>query len=532
MSSRLRIDAVVLAVVCGFLFFFGLGIFGLVGADEPRYAQVAREMLARHDWITPVLGGKPWLEKPVLYYWQAMVSYSLFGVSDWAARIPSAVDATLMVLAAYLFLSRLRPGSQLDGALMIASCAASIGFARAAATDMPLAATFTIAMLAWYGWRETGSRAYLASFYAFLGLATLAKGPVGVLLAAVIVLIFAFMVRDWRFLRGMLWVPGILLFLAITLPWYVAVQIRNPEFFRLFILEHNLARFGTDLYRHVQPFWYFLPVTILGLIPWTGLSLAALTKGVLVVWRERKHGFRPEDEFNVFLALWLLFPILFFSASQSKLPGYILPALPAGALLLAEFVRRHLESDERLPPWLAACHALIAAGILVPSVLVGQILVGDHLQWSRNGPLLAVLWLLFATGITLLLTRPRGLRFLHFITLVPVIIAVSALLRIGGPVADMKISQRPVSQALSQLDVGSLPVAVIGVPREKEYGLAFYRNQAISRYERGETPAVEHVLVAPENSQTEIARYIGDRHAAYLGNFPYQHLEFYRVSAK
>src|SRR6185295_12283836 len=137
-----------------FLFFFGLAYFGLLGADEPRYAQVAREMLARHDWITPTLGGKPWLEKPALYYWQAMLAYSAFGVSDWAARLPSAIDATLMVIAAYLFLRRFRPRMRLDGALMTASAAGVIGFARAASMDMGLAACFTIAMLAWYAWHE------------------------------------------------------------------------------------------------------------------------------------------------------------------------------------------------------------------------------------------------------------------------------------------------------------------------------------------------------------------------------------------
>ena len=97
-------DLLLLAGFCAYLFYFGLGYFGLIGADEPRYAQVAREMLARHDWIMPILGGTPWLEKPVLYYWQAMLAYSVFGVSDWASRLPSAIDATLMVVAVYFFL--------------------------------------------------------------------------------------------------------------------------------------------------------------------------------------------------------------------------------------------------------------------------------------------------------------------------------------------------------------------------------------------------------------------------------------------
>ena len=155
-----------LAGFCLFLFFYGLGSFGLVGADEPRYAQVAREMLARQDWITPTLGGKVWLEKPAFYYWQAEIAYAVFGVRDWVARIPSALDASLMVLAVYWFLRRLRGAVALDGALMVASAAGVVGFAHAAATDMPLTAMFTIALLAWYGWWETGRKTLLASFYA------------------------------------------------------------------------------------------------------------------------------------------------------------------------------------------------------------------------------------------------------------------------------------------------------------------------------------------------------------------------------
>src|SRR5512144_2034206 len=112
----IALELLVLAAFCAFLFFFGLGSFGLVGADEPRYAQIAREMLARHDWVTPVLNGVPWLEKPALYYWGAMLSYSIFGVTDWAARLPSAVLATAMVAAIYFFMRRYRPDAQLDSA--------------------------------------------------------------------------------------------------------------------------------------------------------------------------------------------------------------------------------------------------------------------------------------------------------------------------------------------------------------------------------------------------------------------------------
>src|SRR5260221_7211530 len=143
-NPRTRTDVLLLVAFCGFLFFYGLGAFGLVGADEPRYAQVAREMLDRSDWITRALQGKPWLEKPVLYYWQAMLAFRVAAVTDQVARLPAAFDAAMLIAVVYLFLRRFRPGSELDGALIAASCAGVVGFAHAAATDMPLASAFAI----------------------------------------------------------------------------------------------------------------------------------------------------------------------------------------------------------------------------------------------------------------------------------------------------------------------------------------------------------------------------------------------------
>ena len=280
-NPQTRTDALLLVAFCGFLFFYGLGALGLLGADEPRYAQVAREMLERSDWVTPTLQGKPWLEKPVLYYWQAMLSFRAFGVSDWAARVPAAFDAVALVAVIYFFLRRFHPGSELDGALITASCAGVVGFARGAATDMPLAAAFAIALLAWYAWYETRRAVYLAGFYIFLALGTLAKGPVAPALAAVIIFLFVAVKRDWRAIPGSFWIPGIVLYLAVMLPWFVAVQLRNPEFFRVFILEHNFARFSENVYHHRQPFWFYLPVFLLAMMPWTLVLILAVTEAVV-----------------------------------------------------------------------------------------------------------------------------------------------------------------------------------------------------------------------------------------------------------
>src|SRR5882724_5171238 len=356
MNNRTRTDALLLAGFCVFLFFYGMGQFGLIGADEPRYAQVAREMLERRDWITPTLGGHAWLEKPPLYYWQAMLAYSVLGVTDIAARVPSAIDATLLVIAAYLFFRRFRRGVEIDAALITASCAGVIGFARAASMDMVLAATFSIGMLAWWAWRESGIRGYLAVYYFCMALGMLAKGPVAPFLATAVIVVFAGMARELRLVSKTLWMPGVLLFCAVALPWYIAVQMRNPQFFREFILQHNLARFSSDLYHHRQPFWYYLPVTALALAPWTVFVVPVFVQPLRAWWNERRSVSTEPDlnlQFGVFACCWLVVPIAFFSISQSKLPGYILPAIPAGAVLLADYLHRHLEHEQPVSKLLA-----------------------------------------------------------------------------------------------------------------------------------------------------------------------------------
>jgi 4-amino-4-deoxy-L-arabinose transferase-like glycosyltransferase len=525
-SNREVREWTVLAAVCGFLFFFGLSYFGLVGADEPRYAQVAREMLARHDWVTPVLGGTPWLEKPVLYYWQAIIAYRLFGITDWAARLPSAVDAALMVVAVFIFLRRFRPGFQLDGALIVASSAAVIGFARAASTDMPLAAMFTIAMLAWYAWHETSSKFSLGIFYAFVGFGVLAKGPVAVFLAVVIIGAFAFLIRDLRVIKRTLWIPGLLLFCAVALPWYVLVQLRNPEFLRTFILQHNLERFGSNLYHHHQPFWFYVPVALLGLAPWTAFAVDAVVVEVRRRWNKRQN-LQNHDSLGLLLLLWLVVPIVFFSISQSKLPGYILPALPAGALLITDYLARI--QGQKFKTVVIVFHALLSAALIIFAVMLSPMLAIHHFPWWRSTAFICAIAIGLA-GVCALFLAKYNQRALRFATLFPLLIAVSAILKIGAPALDNSLSARPVAREL--LQGKNLPVSVFEVRRELEYGLQFYLNQNIPRYELNQIPSGEHIVVAYQGLREELHARIPMRKMIYLGSFPVQHLDFYWVSAK
>jgi 4-amino-4-deoxy-L-arabinose transferase-like glycosyltransferase len=518
------IELVTAAGFCAFLFYFGLAAFGLVGADEPRYAQIAREMLARGDLVTPTLYGKPWLEKPPLYYWRAMEMYWVFGVSDWAARLPSATAATVMVAAIYLFLRRFRPGAQLNGALMTAASAGVIGFARGAGTDMLLTASFVLGMLLWFAWYATERQLWLLLFYFFMALGMLAKGPVAPLLAGLIIVIFALARRDTRLIARTLWLPGILLFLAVALPWYVAVQVRNPQFLREFILQHNLQRFATNLYHHRQPFWYFVPVLLLGTMPWTALTIAGWVEAVKK-WRDQPSSAGREASLAQFLLIWTAAVVALFSISASKLPGYILPAVPPCTILAADWVaRREKLSWPVMVAQSTLSGALLALALLYPNLLVFRLHVPGEARWLALGIGALVL------AATLSALARKGAAALRLVVLAPVVVALAFLLRIGAPAIDNAFSARPVARQIAQMEGHPVEVAVFRARRETEYGLAFYRNHPIARYERGEAPPEDHLVVVPESYADEFVQAVRPRRASRLGEFAPQQLEFYWVS--
>lgn len=530
-NSRTRTEIWLLVAFCGFLFFYGLGAFGLLGADEPRYAQVAREMLDRGDWVTPTLQGKPWLEKPVLYYWQAMLSFrAARGVSDQAARLPAALDATLLIAVIYFFLRRFQPGSELDGALITASCAGVIGFAHAAATDMPLAACFSIGLLAWYAWFESRQRIYLAGFYVFLALGTLAKGPVAPALSAVILLLFIAIKRDWPAISGTLWFPGILLYLAVMLPWYVAVQLRNPEFLRVFILEHNLARFSQDVYHHRQPFWFYLPVFLLATMPWAIVLVLTVAERARLIWSDGYEALSgADDSWPLFLLIWMFVPVLFFSASRSKLPGYILPAVPAAALLVAEYLAARRMAQKHFSFLFAAGHALLCGLLVFGAISAPSILAHHHLVWGAGVYVAASAGLVFALGIAAALLSRAGVRLLRPATMIAVLVSVGAVIRLASPAVDAAQSARPIAESILNFSHEPVPVALYHLSRVQEYGLEFYLDRPARPYESGTIPAQAHVLVAAQDTQAQITQLVPGRRVSYLMSIPAQKVDVYWV---
>ncbi|HSB79585.1 MAG TPA: glycosyltransferase family 39 protein [Candidatus Methylomirabilis sp.] len=327
-----------LVVLSGALFFFRLGTPGLFDADEPAYAQAAREMLETGDWVTPHFNGQPRFDKPILFYWLLTLSYRVFGVSEFAARFWSALAAVILV--GLLSSAGERwfgpPAGFVTGMAFMANLLSAL-LARAAVTDMLLTLFVTAAILA--GVRAIQAdvipgRRWARTAWAAMGLAVLVKGPVGLLIPAMALGGSLLIFREWRTrIRRLLSWDSVILFGLITAPWYGLVLAANGRaFVEGFVIKHHLTRFAGVVSGHPGPLWFYLPVALVGFFPWSAYLPQALSRAVSIGrTREVKD---PADRLLVACACWALGVFLFFSLAGTKLPSYLFPAFPAMALLV------------------------------------------------------------------------------------------------------------------------------------------------------------------------------------------------------
>jgi 4-amino-4-deoxy-L-arabinose transferase-like glycosyltransferase len=349
-------------------YLWGLGLLPLVGPDEPRYAEVAREMLARHDLITPTLGGMPWFEKPPLLYWFMIAGYRVLGVTEYAARLGPAVCGLLTAVFIYWTgkaIEEMSEGSGLataeyseqrrDGlgrfsALVWLSSLGAIVFSRGASFDIVVTMTVTGALACFFVWHvrsvpgagndagEPQARmpVLLIGFYFFIGLSLLAKGLVGIVIPFGVIAIYLLIRREWpmkSLVKSLFW--GVPLALAIAAVWFAPMILRHGwKFIDQFIVQHHFARFVTNKYHHPAPIYFYFQVIVALSLPWTIFLAAAFLDSRRWSWRRGL----PLDRFRVFAFCWILVPVVFFSFSESKLSAYILPVLPAVALLVGERV--------------------------------------------------------------------------------------------------------------------------------------------------------------------------------------------------
>lgn len=392
-----------------FVYFFGLTI-PLLGPDEPRYAQVAREMFERGDWITPTLGGHNWFEKPALLYWLQIASYNLFGVSEFSARFGSALFGLGTIFSLWILGKTYERESADDVqtadfanwlALIAASSLGLIVFARGASFDIILTFPMTAAMVSFFVFDRNSSSGRsgtfaLFLFYFFVGLALLAKGLVGAVFPFAIIALYYLLSRKLppkKFLIGLVW--GGLVTLIVAAAWYGPMYVQHGwEFIDEFFIQHHFQRYTSNKYLHPQPFHFFFWVLPLMTLPWLPFFFAGIWSAMRSVFYHRgtetqrngKSGLgdtKPNEEIGgisqrlsvsaspllLYSAAWLLVPLVFFSFSGSKLPGYILPALPPAIVMTTLYVVRFISKNEvrrsRLMMTLAMATMVVVTALLI-----------------------------------------------------------------------------------------------------------------------------------------------------------------------
>jgi 4-amino-4-deoxy-L-arabinose transferase-like glycosyltransferase len=509
-------------------YFHNLGALGLVGPDEPRYAWIARDMQETGDWVTPRLYGKPWFEKPPLYYWGAALSFKLFGVSETSARLPSAISALLATLAlAWLALRLYGAETARWLLLLLPTTVGMIGFSHAAATDMPFAAMLTIAMVfaaqllnlvpsvTPQSQIHPASTSSLRSFISltsstssssfffgfFLGLAALAKGPAAIILSGGAVLLWAVFTKRWRDAFCCLHPVAIAGFCLTALPWYILCARRNPDFFRVFIIEHNFNRFLTPEFQHIQPFWYYVPIFVLAVFPWIFFHAHAKLQ-FFSDWIRRL----PASHSQALLLAWATFTFLFFTVSKSKLPGYIMPAIPPMAFLMANAAASTARDPRRSPRWpvLGTGLTLLVFGIVlqrqahrIPAMPCLGHACGATIIWATSivGGLLV--------GVLAIRHRLRFGLFTAALAMLLLIAEVERLL----PDIDAGVSARSAAYAIKSgwPEFSAENAATWQLNRSFVYQLNYYAHKEIPEWKPGDPrPAL---LFVAKGKQQEAANY-------------------------
>lgn len=410
-------DLLLLSLLCCLLYGVLLGTRPLNTPDEGRYAEVAREMLVSGNYITPQLDQVTFLDKPPLVYWLTAGSLHVVGINNWAVRLIPALFAWLGCLAAYVTARQLysRRAAWLT-ALMQATALLYFSLAHYLNMDLAVAVLIGISLQSFLlGVKATrGNRWYFYIAYLSSAAAVLTKGMIGIVFPIMIIGSWMLICRQWRVLKKMYLPTGLVLFLLAALPWYFAVQQQSPEFWHYFFVYEQFTRFTGQQFNNPAPFWYYLPVIILGFYPWSVWLLPALKQA----WQQGK-----QHNENIFLLLWVGLITVFFSIPAAKISSYLLPIFPALALITGNYVAQQWQQTTawRWPIWIvalgncilaAACFylarhdifgvdftkAALSLNIMAAALLVGSVMMlwFKHSLWRMTSlviTIVAIAWL-------------------------------------------------------------------------------------------------------------------------------------------
>jgi len=496
-----RVFFLLLLAVFAF-YFYGLGFLPLVGPDEPRYAQVAREMFLRGDLVTPTLGGHTWFEKPALLYWMMIAAFKLFGVHEWSARVGPAICGLLTIAAVWFV------GRQVERTTLLSEsvdlgfwsalvCASSLGlivFSRGASFDIVITMTSAWALGFFISAEISGERrkrlGFLAGFYCFVGLSMMAKGLVGLVIPFGVVGLYYLIRRAWP--NHIVWLSllwGLPLAILVASIWYGPVIYKHGWLFiDEFFIQHHFARYVSNKYHHPQPLYFYPAILLMLLVPWSPVLIDALIRAKNWRWRDGDS----QDRVLVFALAWVAMPIVFFSFSGSKLPGYILPVIPAASILIGS---RLGQSKLSLKLTAALCVFMGVVGLV-------YLARGEKLPiaWS----VAAAMPFVIGGVLTFFLKRSSAILTIGTSVFATIVVVLNCV----APVISQRESTRQLLMEADALGYSKLPVLAL---RSDDRSAEFYAHDRVVYQVNGQLTTLDEVpLMIAE------ARERGERILAFI----------------
>lgn len=395
-----RLWVAVLGLAIAVIYLGAIGYYPLADPDEPRYAEIPREMIELRDWVTPHLNYVKYFEKPPLVYWLTAVSFKAFGIHEWSARALPALSGLLGIVMAYVLgRAMFDPWTGQAAAALLAAAPLYFGLSQVLVLDATLTALMTVALgCVWLAYAGVHRRLFTVVAYAATALAVLTKGPTALLLPAVIVVLFLVLRRDIGALRWLCSPLGMLVFAAITLPWYVLVSVRNPEFLNFFVVKQHFDRFFRPD-EHKQPLWFFVPIVLAGFLPWSVFVLLAPRTMAPFIRRMLRRRLSPPV---LYCVIWSAVIFGVFSCSQSKLGTYVLPMFCPTAILLARFFRSVIDGNDTPVLRRSCMFVLVLGAVGLVGAAIAPFVVDDP-QVPQVVPSIA------GAGIVLVLTAMSAL---------------------------------------------------------------------------------------------------------------------------
>ena len=439
-----RRDLVLLTLVFGALLAWRLGSAPLTNPDEGRYAEVPREMVAGGDWVTPRLDGVPYFEKPPLTYWMVAASERALGPSEWSVRLPTALFALGGILGSYAAARRIYGRSAgFWAAAVLGTSLLYLALGHLVTPDMPLSVLMAATLFCFIlGVREppgAGRRMLFYGLYASASLATLTKGLEGFLITGAVMFLWLLIFGQWGRLRPLYLPSGIALFAAITVPWHLLVASRNPGWAHFYFVYEHWERFTDKGHGRYQPFWFFIPILIGGLFPWTGFLWHSVRDALAGGWSRRK-----ENAEAWFFVTWAAFILLFFSASQSKLINYILPLFPALAVLIGRWLAAVMPRPDAFARMQAGLRVFgLLCGLLAAFLCVAVLKAGVIREASQATSLQPYAFVMAAVlvvgGIRALVPRAStGVARGAIVAMTATLVFVFGVLSIAMPIIDVR----------------------------------------------------------------------------------------------